>query len=165
MISVGYYSTGGASDCTICPAGAFCQGDNADHPQLCSPGFYQETPGASQTCPGCPLGTYNNMWVLDTPKYSRADGSDSNGATDCCPCCPGTYGEQIGQTHCFSCQERQYPHSPLSLATLLTSISQIQTTPFGHIPRPAPPTTASAVRLTSATTTTTPSARIPLLLQ
>ena len=146
VISVGYYSTGGASACTICPAGAFCSGVNSVQPQLCSPGFFQKTTGASQTCPGCPLGTYNNMWVLDTPNYSRADGSDSNGATDCCPCCPGTFGQQASQTHCFSCQERPsasyhfHPdpsHDDLQRQTL-----------FGHIPRLEPPPSILAVQPT-----------------
>ena len=57
-----YQDTTGQSSCKACPAGAYCQGNNSDHAQLCSPGKYSPNPGlGANDCYMCPKGTYNNM--------------------------------------------------------------------------------------------------------
>ncbi|KAG8998025.1 hypothetical protein FRB94_007260 [Tulasnella sp. JGI-2019a] len=113
----GYHSAGGAGSCTICLPGSFCSSANSVAPQLCSPGQYQPNPGATSTCPNCPVGTYN--WI--------------NGAIACCPCCAGTYNDQPGQTHCFSCHQHtnnpQVDYSPVGA----TGVGQCQATPIAGV--------------------------------
>ncbi|EKM49722.1 uncharacterized protein PHACADRAFT_106717 [Phanerochaete carnosa HHB-10118-sp] len=88
--SPGYYSTGLAAQCTICPAGTHCNGSGNTRPQACEPGRFSASPGASQDCSLCRAGTFSNV----------------TGATSCCSCCSGWYNDQAGQTHCFSCPNR-----------------------------------------------------------
>lgn len=70
--TAGYYSTNGAVQQYICPAGTYCpeisstQGARAPVP--CPKGYYGETPGVvSSTCTGaCPTGTYCGTSASDT---------------------------------------------------------------------------------------------------
>ncbi|KAG8936453.1 hypothetical protein FRC02_001871 [Tulasnella sp. 418] len=89
----GFYSPGGTSSCTPCPAGTQCISDTNDQPQLCSPGQYQPNSGAAtgNRCPNCPKGEFNNY----------------HGATSCCKCCHGYYNDNDGQTGCQKCSD--YP--------------------------------------------------------
>ncbi|KAJ4455020.1 hypothetical protein PAPYR_10090 [Paratrimastix pyriformis] len=96
--SAGYYSTGGATECTRCPAGTYgpFKGQGACN-ALCPAGFYSSELGATtnSTCQPCKPGTYSEQ--AGAPSIAH-----------CLLCPPGTYATQAhasSRTACVPCPE------------------------------------------------------------
>ncbi|CAE6380887.1 unnamed protein product [Rhizoctonia solani] len=85
---VGYYSKAGSTNCTICPAGMYCNAQTTCNPKPCDPGTYADTAGSGQRCKDCPAGTFNNSY----------------GNISCCNCCAGWFSQGSNtHTNCERC--------------------------------------------------------------
>jgi hypothetical protein len=103
----GTYSTGGASNCTVCPVGKFTSAVTQSTCSKCSVGQYN--PSTNQTsCIVCPTGKYTDLQGQSICTSCTAGYSASTlGSTVCSICSVGLYSSSASSA-CISCVAGKY---------------------------------------------------------
>eukprot|EP00798_Chlamydomonas_sp_ICE-L_P030622 gene30622-35633_t len=131
------FGVGGATACTVCPAGTYqpidmgyvclpCKpGTNAVTTgqtacNKCALGYFSATPGLDTVCPQCPANTYTRYSGAEasgafvasagSPDYVLCDPGKTSDAeeTNCTSCPAGTYTDVPGMPTCIPCPPGHY---------------------------------------------------------
>jgi len=119
-----YTSTGGATECLVCPAGSFSL-DVATACSACEHGKFLSAPGGSAClacspgqyssgtgevgCDECMAGTFvTGAGAWECENCSAGTFSVEDGVSVCEPCGPGTFSKDVGVRFCVECSAGRY---------------------------------------------------------